>query len=496
MNKEIIEKYSVFRKQSKVGALVFLFDSIRKNAVNFLFILVPTGFDLLVFIVVSLIFVFFMAIYAYIKYYYFEYSFDFERSEFLIKKGWLKKTKLSVPFEKIQQVNINQNIIHKVFSLYEIQMDTAGSKDTEVDIKAVSKKIAEDFKEISETIKKSISKNVDNNINDIKQEESLEIDLLTLVKTGLTSQYFETLGAMIALFFVGLGFLNDLEIDYAPAVVDFYDKTDFNVLAISIAIFIVIYIVLMVNLCLTLIKYYGYKALKKLQNLEVKYGLIQTKSILLSPIKVQEFRSTQNWIQKKINLRNVRISQASSMNVAAPNRRNIVDVPGCSNEQKDKLFDFIYDNKINDEIVVRPSIRKFLINFSLFALLPTIIFIVLHNNISFLDNAYFLNFTFIYFVVSSFAAWRFYRNSILFYSENFIRIQSGFWDIKTKTIENYKIQSVMLYQAFWHKRFNLGGIILLTAGGMSYITTCNYELLKKITNNVIYKVETSKKRWM
>ena len=101
--------------------------------------------------------------------------------------------------------------------------------------------------------------NVDNNINDIKQQESLEIDLLTLVKTGLTSQYFETLGAMIALFFVGLGFLNDLEIDYAPAIVDFYDKTDFNVLAISIVIFIVIYIVLMVNLCLTLIKYYGYK---------------------------------------------------------------------------------------------------------------------------------------------------------------------------------------------------------------------------------------------
>ena len=493
MNKEIIKKYSVFRKQSKVGALVFLFDSIRKNAVNFLFILIPTGFDLLVFIIVSLFFVLILAIYAYINYYYFEYSFDFDRSEFLIKKGWLKKTKLSVPFEKIQQVNINQNIIHKIFSLYEIQMDTAGSKDTEVDIKAVSRKIAEDFKEISETIKKSISKNVD---NEMEHEESLEIDLLTLVKTGLTSQYFETLGAMIALFFVGVGFLNDLEIDYAPAIVDFYDKTDFNLFVISIAIFIVIYIVLMVNLCLTLIKYYGYKALKKLQNLEVKYGLIQTKSILLSPIKVQEFRSTQNWIQKKINLCNVRISQASSMNVAAPNRRNIVDVPGCSNEQMDKLFDFIYDDKINDEIVVRPSIRKFLINFSFFTLLPTIIFIVLINNIAFLDNAYFLNFVIIYFILSSFSAWRFYRNSILFYSKNFIRIQSGFWDIKTKTIENYKIQSVMLYQAFWHKRFNLGSIILLTAGGMSYISTCNYEVLKKITNNVIYKVETSKKRWM
>ena len=113
MNKEIIDKYSVYRKQSKVGALVFLFDSIRKNAVNFLFILVPTGFDLLVFVIVSLVFVFILSIYAYIQYYYFEYSFDFENSEFLVKKGWLKKTKLSVPFEKIQQVNINQNISQK-----------------------------------------------------------------------------------------------------------------------------------------------------------------------------------------------------------------------------------------------------------------------------------------------------------------------------------------------------------------------------------------------
>ena len=93
MNKEIIDKYSVYRKQSKVGALVFLFDSIRKNAVNFLFILVPTGFDLLVFVIVSLVFIFILSIYAYVQYYYFEYSFDFEKSEFLVKKV-VKKNKV------------------------------------------------------------------------------------------------------------------------------------------------------------------------------------------------------------------------------------------------------------------------------------------------------------------------------------------------------------------------------------------------------------------
>ena len=69
-------------------------------------------------------------------------------------KGFSKKTNLSIPFEKIQQININQNLIHKLFNLYEIQMDTAGSSSTEVDIKAVSKSVANDFKVIAEEIKK------------------------------------------------------------------------------------------------------------------------------------------------------------------------------------------------------------------------------------------------------------------------------------------------------------------------------------------------------
>ena len=82
-------------------------------------------------------------------------------------------------------------------------MDTAGSKDTEVDIKAVSKKLHKILNKF-ETIKKITSKNIDEIIDNKKSGESLEIDLLTLVKTGLTSRYFETLGAIIALFFVEL----------------------------------------------------------------------------------------------------------------------------------------------------------------------------------------------------------------------------------------------------------------------------------------------------
>jgi len=145
MQKELIHKFSQFQKQSKFGSIVFFFESVRKNIYNFIYVFLPAlqGYFMLslaIFVLVLLG----IGIFSFINYYYFTYKFDFNKSAFIIRKGFFTKTKLSIPFEKIQQINFNQNLIHKIFNLYEVQMDTAGSDNTEVDIKAVSKEIADD----------------------------------------------------------------------------------------------------------------------------------------------------------------------------------------------------------------------------------------------------------------------------------------------------------------------------------------------------------------
>ena len=155
MQKELIHKFSQFQKQSKFGSIVFFFDTVRKNIYNFIYVFLPAlqGYFLLSVAIFVLVLVG-IGIFSFINYYYFTYKFDFNKSAFIIEKGFFTKTKLSIPFEKIQQINFNQNLIHKIFNLYEVQMDTAGSDNTEVDIKAVSKEIAEDLKVISAKIKK------------------------------------------------------------------------------------------------------------------------------------------------------------------------------------------------------------------------------------------------------------------------------------------------------------------------------------------------------
>ena len=301
LNKSIIQKFSVEQKQSKVGMVVIFFDkfiSIVKNYAIFLIIPMWKDFDLILLIILILLIALFTAALTVIEFKYFTFQFDFNKNDFIVKKGFLKKTKLSVPLNKIQQINLNQNFIHKFLNLYEIQMDTAGSDSKEVSIKAVKEDIAFEIKDFTDFLKE---KNIDIDLEKSNESKSLEIDFYTLIKTGLTSRYFQTLGFIIALFFGALEYLDALGINFIPSFSSFIKNGNFGFIAILVYIILIFLAVFATNLISTIIKFYKFSASKTNNNLSVSYGLISTKTILMNPNKVQVFSFTQNWIQKKLD---------------------------------------------------------------------------------------------------------------------------------------------------------------------------------------------------
>ena len=88
------------------------------------------------------------------------------------------------------------------------------------------------------------------------------------------------------------------------------------------------------------------------------------------------------------------------------------------------------------------------------------------------------------------------RNNIMSVSKNFIKVQSGFWDITTKIIEIHKIQSIVIDQEIWYKNLNLANLTLCTAGGMIRFSYMDYFILRKIVDNFLFKVEVSNRSWM
>ena len=75
--------------------------------------------------------------------YYFKFYFYVKDGELIIEKGILEKTKLNIPFERIQTINFQQSILHQLFDVVGLEIDTAGSGKKELSITAVEKDKAE-----------------------------------------------------------------------------------------------------------------------------------------------------------------------------------------------------------------------------------------------------------------------------------------------------------------------------------------------------------------
>ena len=56
------------------------------------------------------------------------FQFKIENEHFILKQGILKKTNTSIPFDRIQNINFKQNIIQQIIGVFEVSIETAGSK--------------------------------------------------------------------------------------------------------------------------------------------------------------------------------------------------------------------------------------------------------------------------------------------------------------------------------------------------------------------------------
>jgi putative membrane protein len=173
-----------------------------------------------------------------------------------------------------------------------------------------------------------------------------------------------------------------------------------------------------------------------------------------------------------------------------------VNIPGANSNDRKTIFEFIFNYQDDKEFIIKPNIRKFSVNFLFVGIIPSILFFCLNYFSELLTNLNYIIFQSGYIIIMILVSYRLFKNSYLSVSKNYIKAQSGFWDIKTKIIETHKIQSIVIDQDIWYKKLNLADLTICTAGGMIRFTFINYDVLKKITDNFLYKVEESNKSWM
>jgi uncharacterized membrane protein YdbT with pleckstrin-like domain len=436
---------------------------------------------------------------AYLKYLNFTFYLDNDNEEFVINEGILNKTKTIIQLNKIQQVNINQSLLQRIIGVYELDVDTAGSTKKEGNIKAISHTLALGLKtRLMENEREAID--VEKIERSLEAEEPGEmpfvaISFLSLIKVGITSNYVKSLGLILAFFATvyenSKGFME--QSDFDEKKMDAYLDKGLALQSLAIIAFFVLAAILIINLVRVIFKYFNFKIARQNSSLLLSFGLLSTKSTIIKPEKVQIVTITRNYFQKKMNILELKIKQATSGD--KEERKSVIEIPGCNDIESNEILKLLFLKVPEKGIMLKPNFRKLVFSLFLAIVLPLTGFFAFVKYIEprFLEFAYIVPF-YVFFVgcIVYFG----FRNNRLFVNDNFIIKQSGAWDVDNKIIEPGKIQAITTSQLFWHKNADIGSITIHTAGGNIAFQLGDYSKIKEYVNVWLYEMETSNRNWM
>lgn len=99
--------------------------------------------------------------YLYERWYFAVYFYDLTDDFIQIKKGPITPREITIPYERIQDVYVDQDILDRIFGLYDVHLSSATvSSGMEAHIDGVEKQAAEGLRGVLlETVKQRISKN-------------------------------------------------------------------------------------------------------------------------------------------------------------------------------------------------------------------------------------------------------------------------------------------------------------------------------------------------
>lgn len=440
-----------------------------------------------------------IGIVAYLKYLNFTFYLDDENEEFIINEGILNKTKTIIQLNKIQQVNINQSLIQRLIGVYELAVDTAGSSEKEGEIKAISHSLALGLKarlmvnEKNESYAESAE--IESQDVDIEERPFMSISFLSLLKVGITSNYVKTLGLMLAFFTTvfenSKNFIN--QYDFDEAKIDAYLDKSRVIQSVAIITFLLLSSVLIINLVRVIFRYFDYKIARQNGSLLLSFGLLSTKSTIIKPEKVQIVTVTRNFFQKKMNILELKIKQATSGE--KEDRKSVIEIPGCNEAESVEILKLLFLKTPEKGMMLKPNYRKLVFSVFLSIILPLIGFFAFAKYIEprFLDYAYLVP-LYVFFVGS--IVYFSFKNNKLFVNDDFIIKQSGAWDVDNRIIEPGKIQAITTSQLFWHKNADIGSVTIHTAGGSIAFQLGNYTKIKEFVNIWLYELETSNSNWM
>jgi putative membrane protein len=226
---------------------------------------------------------------------YFRFYFHLENNSIVIDKGILRRTKTNIPFERIQTINFTQNILHQLFNVVGVEIDTAGAGKAEISIDALNKEDANALREYILAEKEQLTANNAPASDLVEPAEKkapqllLQLKPLDLLKVGISQNHLRSMGIIFVFVF---STINEITDNISDIVADQFTQYEGYLINNTLFVFLtsailVIIIAFLFSLISTLLQYFDLKLWISKKGLKLVRGLLNREEISINTHKVQ-----------------------------------------------------------------------------------------------------------------------------------------------------------------------------------------------------------------
>ena len=422
-----------------------------------------------------------------------------------IKTGLLERKYTDLPFERIQNVKIDQPIYYRWLQLVIITLDTAGSAKEEAAIVAVSLDYAERLKQHVMQCK------LRGAADDTNEESSVEPSNTNVLNTrsvadlvlhGITNNRVWILVGAAAPFYddvygVVFGWIEDMQ----PQVEQMLGTGSSQFWYLSV-VGVLFAVVLMASLALlsiagSIFVFYGYTLLKEGDRYIRRSGLVNKQEVGMKQSRVQMVRMKQDWLDvllKRINLyleQNVTGNNVETNELKANNK---LLVPSVTPTEANSISADVFPHHNIRGIEYSPISPRYLIHVLCLRLLPLYILaltlaIGAHSIVGSLVGVAILGLA----VGGAYIRWK--RWGVAF-DANYIYIRRGLLGVDYECFPYEKIQQVRFKQSVFMRNKALASPHFILASGKARVPFLPQETANHILNKGLHRVESEKPKWM
>ncbi|SDJ40123.1 putative membrane protein [Halovenus aranensis] len=404
-----------------------------------------SGMDLIVLVSFVLLGLAAVAIWelAYVK----RYEYSISPDTFDIYSGVFSRREREIPFDRIQNVDIAQNVFQRALGIAEVRLETAGGGETEARLRYVERQEATRIQEIVSERKHGESERDPGGSDDAL----FDLDSSELTVLGLTSANFNLFG-LVVLLFVVLG---------TPVAAEQVSPRLAVLLFLGPALAAVALVVLWVLSGIqAVLRYYGFRLVRHEDELRYQRGLLQQYNGTIPLSKIQTLMIRENVIARAVGYGNLAIETAGY----APGQGSDDIESAIPIAKQARLFELARTIENFGEISFsRPPKRARVRYVGRYTIVVGILVALLgsvHLATGTLADWYLGVALWVLVPPAAHLKW---ANLGYYCDDNYVITRSGFWTRRTTIVPYYRVQTVSVSQTVFQRRRRLGTLVVDTA---------------------------------